>query len=152
MRTRRDAALALLVAAMAASLALAQEDPQRGRFRGMRDALAMRRFPAMQGTRRATDTVSQLGEAIPAVREELARHRQAMMDVLKAHLSLANEIDRALRELREAGADEEELAGAVRAWIQSESIEVLNVAGPRQSKTPWIAARAARLLRFLLSG
>ena len=46
---------------------------------------------------------------------------------------------------------EEELVGAIRAWIQSESIEVLNIAGPRQSKTPWIAARAARLLRLLLS-
>lgn len=37
-------------------------------------------------------------------------------------------------------------AEEVRRWLQSGRIEVLNVAGPRQSQSPGIAARAAEFL------
>jgi len=102
-RTGLVVTVGLLAAALAAPRAVAQEEPQRP---------LMRVFAARQAPRQALDTVAQLGEAIPAVREELARHRKAMTDVLAAHLTLANEIDKALRELREAGAEEAELEAA----------------------------------------
>jgi len=105
MRTRRFVAAALLVAAWGARWADAEEDRRAGFMRAMRARLA---------TRQARDTAAELGKAIPAVREELDRHRQAMMDVLIAHLGLVNEIDKALRELREAGAQEAELEGAAK--------------------------------------
>jgi len=109
MRTGRIVAVAWFVAVCAAGSALAQEGPQPGRMRG---GFAMRARPAPRG---ATDTLSQLAEAIPAVREELERHRKAMIEIYKGHLSLANEIDAALRELRAAGGNDEEMTDAAKA-------------------------------------
>ncbi len=42
-------------------------------------------------------------------------------------------------------------AGRVTAWMESEGVEVLNVAGPRESKQPGIARLAAGLLRGILT-
>lgn len=40
---------------------------------------------------------------------------------------------------------------AVRAWAEANGVRVLNVAGPRESSSPGIHARAAELLRRLVS-
>jgi len=51
--------------------------------------------------------------------------------------------------------DDEEMsvaeAGRVAAWMESEGVEVLNVAGPRESKQPGITRLAAGLLRRILT-
>ena len=39
----------------------------------------------------------------------------------------------------------------VRAWIQSEGVRVLNVAGPRESKSPGVAAQTTAFLVAALS-
>ena len=109
MRTGRIVVAVLLVLVWVVGSARAQEPAQPGRMRG---GFAMRARPAPQ---EATDTLSQLGEAIPAVREELERHRKAMVEIYKGHLSLANEIDAALRELRAAGGKDDELTDVARA-------------------------------------
>ncbi len=46
---------------------------------------------------------------------------------------------------------EEEWVEKVRQWLRAESVEVLNVAGPRESKVPGIETEAARLVRLVLS-
>lgn len=56
-------------------------------------------------------------------------------------------------DLDRVAGDEEVLlaeAGRVAAWIEEEGIEVLNVAGPRESKQPGITELAAGLLRRML--
>lgn len=40
---------------------------------------------------------------------------------------------------------------AVRAWASAHAVKVLNIAGPRESKTPGIYAQAARFLRAVFS-
>lgn len=51
-----------------------------------------------------------------------------------------------------SGLPEEAAATAVHAWIVRESIEVLNVAGPRESKDPDLHERVIRVLRRALTG
>jgi hypothetical protein len=46
----------------------------------------------------------------------------------------------------EAGPD----AAAVRAWIAERGVRVLNVAGPRESESPGLQARARALLEAAL--
>ena len=40
----------------------------------------------------------------------------------------------------------------IRAWVESETIRVLNIAGPRESEVPGIYESARRVLTTLLSG
>ena len=110
MTTRHLGVAALVVAIWALSAAQAQDMPPPGRMPG---AMFMRGGAAMRGM---SDSLAELGEAIPAVREELLRHREAMLDALKGHLSLANELDRALRALREGGAEGAALEEAARKF------------------------------------
>lgn len=42
--------------------------------------------------------------------------------------------------------------GSVRNWLDSEDVRILNVAGPRESSCPGIAAQAERLVGALLDG
>jgi hypothetical protein len=42
-------------------------------------------------------------------------------------------------------------AAAVRRWIQQHEVQLLNVAGPRESENPGIHAQAARFLRKVLA-
>jgi hypothetical protein len=42
-------------------------------------------------------------------------------------------------------------AAAVRAWVEEHRLDVLNVAGPRESSSPGIHGAAARFLREVLS-
>lgn len=47
---------------------------------------------------------------------------------------------------------EEQAAGEIRAWVDREAIEVLNVAGPRASKDADLHSRAMDVLRKALTG
>jgi hypothetical protein len=40
---------------------------------------------------------------------------------------------------------------SIRDWLREEAIAVLNVAGPRESESPGIGAKAAEWLRVLVS-
>ncbi len=46
--------------------------------------------------------------------------------------------------------DREPNAGEFRAWLEQHKVEVLNVAGPRESKSPGLQARATVYLSWLL--
>ncbi|MFW6161787.1 MAG: hypothetical protein ACODAJ_03405 [Planctomycetota bacterium] len=105
---------ALVLAASVAGLAGAQEERPDRRGPGMR---GMRfDFRAMRARAQAAEEFGELLADIPAVQEELTRHREALMGVLQAHLSLAGEMDAALRELRQAGADEAEREEAAKVF------------------------------------
>lgn len=47
---------------------------------------------------------------------------------------------------------EEQAATAIRAWIDRDGVEVLNVAGPRASKDPGLRDRVMTVLRQALTG
>lgn len=48
-------------------------------------------------------------------------------------------------------ADASETTSAVRAWLHRNDVRILNVAGPRESTAPGIAAEAGAFLRALLA-
>ncbi len=73
-------------------------------------------FMRMAAMRGLSESLADLAEAVPAVREEVLRHRTALVEILKAHLSLANELDDALRALREAGAENVALEEAAKKF------------------------------------
>ncbi|MFP4055570.1 MAG: hypothetical protein ACLF0G_01740 [Candidatus Brocadiia bacterium] len=52
------------------------------------------------------------GGDVPAVQEEMERHRGAMREIFVANIALAREVGRAVHQLRQAGADEAELEEA----------------------------------------
>lgn len=66
--------------------------------------------------RRPAVTAGRLGDSVPAVREEMRRYRQALRKIAIAHMALAREIDRALRQFRDLGAENEELEAAAKEF------------------------------------
>jgi hypothetical protein len=48
--------------------------------------------------------------------------------------------------------DEEQDMQVLRRWLEENSVQVLNVAGPRESKRPGIHQSAVSFLKKLLSG
>jgi hypothetical protein len=51
-----------------------------------------------------------------------------------------------------AGRPAPALAAEIRSWLQGQGVQVLNVAGPRESQASGIGAAASALLRHLLGG
>ncbi len=65
-------------------------------------------------------------------------------------IAIAGELGRPCKIVDLAAGEDE--VDEVRAWIGSEHIAVLNLAGPRESTAPGIHRRAAAFLKALLSG
>jgi len=66
-------------------------------------------------------------------------------------LKLAGASSRPFLAIDLAAISEADAADQVRAWLASERIRVLNVAGPRASREPRVAAAVASILRAALS-
>jgi len=66
-------------------------------------------------------------------------------------LKLASASSRPFLAIDLAATTEADAADRVRAWLASERIRVLNVAGPRASREPRVATAVANILRAALS-
>lgn len=66
-------------------------------------------------------------------------------------LACADQLDRPCMLVDLTRPDLEQAAAIVREWLLDEEVGVLNVAGPRESTAPGIAAEAAAFLRAVLN-